>query len=364
MKINLNQVDQSQFYVNEHIINGERVCLIHPRHIGVNWNLENLCFRSSVWNDDGELISIGFLKFFNLGERADLTPPPNNLKNATVVTKIDGSLLSITKYKGNFIIRTRGTLDVSSLTNGHEISILKEKYPKLFELCSDDTWPFSIILEWVSPNNQIVIRYDDVDFILIGKICHCDCKLELQSKLDSLAIKLNMKRPERFSFQSVEDLIGRVEQWRDKEGVVLYYNNDQNLLKIKSTHYLFLHHMKSELSSLEKVLDVWLEQGMPDYMTFYNYISTTFDYELAEQCRGHISNICDGYKEVLKIIAGMDNFVKTELVKYPTRRLQAVVTFQSYGKNTNRSSFVFKLLDGKTLGKDDIKKLMFQVLKK
>jgi hypothetical protein len=66
---------------------------------------------------------------------------------------------------------------------------------------------------------------------------------------------------------------------------------------------------------------------------------------------------------VQKIEAGFKRFIEVELSKYPTRKLQAVVTFQSYGKNNSRAGMVFTLLDGKSLGDKEYKKLLFQVLK-
>ncbi len=144
--------------------------------------------------------------------------------------------------------------------------------------------------------------------------------------------------------------------------MVVYSKNDQMLHKVKGAWYLKLHYLKSELSNIEKVLDVWLEQGMPEYQTFYNYIFTTFDYELAEQCRGMISRICDAKKEVDLIVSGMNDFVNNRLKTLPTRKLQAEQVISAYG-NTNRASFLFKLLDGKSLGKEEYKKLLFQVLK-
>ena len=121
-----------------------------------------------------------------------------------------------------------------------------------------------------------------------------------------------------------------------------------------------LHHMKSELSSLEKVIDVWVARGYPNYQDFYTYIVTTFDYELAEQCRGHISRIADGYKEVLQIVAHMKSFV-APLASLP-RKDAALKILAAYGE-TNRKSFCFNLLDNRELDGDAIKKLLFQVLK-
>ena len=362
MKIDIQKVDLTQFMVHEHSLNGEIVHLIQPQHIGTKWTQDNKHMRSVVVNYAGEVISAGFPKFTNWGENPDHFPVPNSLKHCTVVEKLDGSLLIVSKYNGQYILRTRGTIDASTLANGHELEIFKNTIlSKLAD--NNDAWDYSVLFEWLSPINKIVLNYgDEPSWRLIGFINHINYSLAQQDMLDAMAKKYGFDRPPTYTFSSVEDLLKDVDQWRGKEGVVVYSKNDQMLHKVKGAWYLALHHMKSELSNIEKVIDVWLEQGMPDYQTFYNYIFTTFDYELAEQCRGMISRICDAKKEVDLIVSGMNEFVNNRLKTLPTRKLQAEQVISAYG-NTNRASFLFKLLDGKSLGKEEYKKLLFQVLK-
>jgi len=362
MKIDIQKVDLTQFMVHEHSLNGEIVYLIQPQHIGTKWTQDNKHMRSVVVNYAGEVISAGFPKFTNWGENPDHFPVPNSLKYCTVVEKLDGSLLIVSKYNGQYILRTRGTVDASTMANGHELEIFKNTIlSKLAD--NNDTWDYSVLFEWLSPINKIVLNYgDEPSWRLIGFINHINYSLAQQDMLDAMAKKYGFDRPPTYTFSSVEDLLKDVDQWRGKEGVVVYSKNDQMLHKVKGAWYLALHHMKSELSNIEKVIDVWLEQGMPDYQTFYNYIFTTFDYELAEQCRGMISRICDAKKEVDLIVSGMNEFVNNRLKTLPTRKLQAEQVISAYG-NTNRASFLFKLLDGKSLGKEEYKKLLFQVLK-
>jgi len=362
MKIDIQKVDLTQFMVHEHSLNGEIVHLIQPQHIGTKWTQDNKHMRSVVVNYAGEVISAGFPKFTNWGENPDHFPVPNSLKYCTVVEKLDGSLLIVSKYNGQYILRTRGTVDASTMANGHELEIFKNTIlSKLAD--NNDTWDYSVLFEWLSPINKIVLNYgDEPSWRLIGFINHINYSLAQQDMLDAMAKKYGFDRPPTYTFSSVEDLLKDVDQWRGKEGVVVYSKNDQMLHKVKGAWYLALHHMKSELSNIEKVIDVWLEQGMPDYQTFYNYIFTTFDYELAEQCRGMISRICDAKKEVDLIVSGMNDFVNNRLKTLPTRKLQAEQVISAYG-NTNRASFLFKLLDGKSLGKEEYKKLLFQVLK-
>ena len=362
MKIDIQKVDLTQFMVHEHSLNGEIVHLIQPQHIGTKWTQDNKHMRSVVVNYAAEVISAGFPKFTNWGENPDHFPVPNSLKHCTVVEKLDGSLLIVTKYNGQYILRTRGTVDASTLANGHELELFKNTIlSKLTD--NNDTWDYSVLFEWLSPINKIVLNYgDEPSWRLIGFINHINYSLAQQDMLDAMAKKYGFDRPPTYTFSSVEDLLKDVDQWRGKEGVVVYSKNDQMLHKVKGAWYLALHHMKSELSNIEKIIDVWLEQGMPDYQTFYNYIFTTFDYELAEQCRGMISRICDAKKEVDMIVSGMNEFVNNRLKTLPTRKLQAEQVISAYG-NTNRASFLFKLLDGKSLGKEEYKKLLFQVLK-
>ena len=362
MKIDISSIDRTQFMVHEHSLNGEIVHLIQPQHIGTQWRQDNKHMRSVVVNYEGEVISASLPKFTNWGENPEHFPVPTSLKNATVVEKLDGSTLIVSKYKNQYILRTRGTVDASKLANGFELELFKSTIlSKLHD--SNDTWNYSIIWEWLSPINKIVLSYgDEPMWKLIGFIDHSDYSLATQDMLDLMAKKYDLLRPEIYTFTDISDMLQIVDKWQDREGVCLYSKNDQAIHKIKASKYLLLHHLKSELSNIEKVLDVWLEQGMPDYNTFYNYIFTTFDYELAEQCKGMISRIADGKKEVNKIVDGMNDFVNNRLRSLSTRKEQAQLVISSYGE-TNRASFLFKLLDGKSLGKEEYKKLMFQVLK-
>lgn len=357
--------------VHDHVVNGETVYLVQPQHLGCNWSQTNKHFRSSLWDSTGELISAGFPKFTNWGEKPDYFPVPRSLTNATIMEKIDGSLLIVTKWKGQYILRTRGTTDAGTLENGHELALFKEKIlPKLADyMVNSETWSWSWLFEWVSPENRIVLNYgEEPDWYLVGTIYHENYGLMLQKYLDVKAAQLGLKRPISYMFSEIDDLIAKVGEWKGKEGVCVYSQNDQAIHKVKSAWYLVLHHMKSELSSFDKVIDVWLEFGKPDYQSFYKKLSDTFDFELANQVRGDISRICEGYREVQKIVFGMNLFIKNkcfpmgEVADKKTRAKMAMVIIGAYG-NTNRASFVFKLLDGKELGNDDLKKLLYQVLK-
>lgn len=373
MKINLDNIDREQFMVHQHLLNGEVLWLVQPQHIGAKWTQANKIFRSSLWNNDGELVSAGFPKFTNWGENPDNFPVPKSLEGTVITEKLDGSLLIVSKYKGNYILRTRGTSDASVLDNGAELEIFKQTIlPKLIARMEgfvagtpeNDTWDFSWLFEWVSPVQKIILNYgDQPDWYVVGLINHLDYELVSQPILDEMAKEMDLKRPITYTFPTVEQLLADVELWKGKEGVCVYSKKGQAIHKVKGAWYLALHRMKEALASVDKVIDAWFTQGCPSYQQFEQNVTTQFDYEIWQTCRGDASRICDAYKEVQKIIAGMKVFVTETLKPLPTRRAQAEKVLAAYG-NTNRASFVFNLLDGKTLDSEQEKKLLYQVLKK
>lgn len=373
MKINLDNIDREQFMVHQHLLNGEVLWLVQPQHIGAKWTQANKIFRSSLWNNDGELVSAGFPKFTNWGENPDNFPVPKSLEGTVITEKLDGSLLIVSKYKGNYILRTRGTSDASVLDNGAELEIFKQTIlPKLIARMEgfvagtpeNDTWDFSWLFEWVSPVQKIILNYgDQPDWYVVGLIDHVDYFLITQPILDEMAKELDLKRPITYTFPTVEQLLADVELWKGKEGVCVYSKKGQAIHKVKGAWYLALHRMKEALASFDKVVDVWYSQGEPDYQTFEANIIAQFDWELWQQCRGDASRICDGAKEVKKIVDAFGLFVENRLKHLPSRKEQAIETIKAYG-DTNRASFIFKLLDGKELSSEDRKKLLYQVLKK
>ena len=366
MQIDLNAIDREQFMVHDHIVNGEVLCLVQPQAISAKWNQSNKIFRSSVWNAQGELVSASWPKFVNLHENPEVFPVPTDLKKCKIFQKIDGSTLIVSKYKGQFIFRTRGTLDASTMEkNGYEVADLMVKHPEICRFSSQlETWSFSLLFEWVSPLNRIVLLYPEPKLFFLGIVNHNDYSLWNQAELDLIAKAWGVERPKMYSFDTIEDMVEIVKQWEGLEGVVIYSDNDQMMHKAKSDSYLVKHRLKSELSSFEKLIDFWITVGKPEsFNQFQDEVEKLTDYETAQEHIGDISRIIDGYKEVKKIIDGMISFIKTAIAQLPDRKCQALKIIESYG-STGRSAMLFKLLDSKALDSGDYKKLLFQVLKK
>lgn len=365
MQIDLSKIDRDSFEVKSQ--NG--LNLVVPKNIGVSWNKDNLIFRSSIWNDSGELVSASFPKFFNWGEQNIITPIPSNIEECNLVTKMDGSTLIVSKYDDKLIIRTRGTFDACLQPNGFEIDILKEKYPKVF----DNQWindGYSLIYEWVTPNNRIVLPFEEVDIFFIGMIDHDNYKLVEQQILDLIGVLIEVKRPKVYSFSDMQSMLNDVKAFKGIEGICVYSNADQTIHKVKGDDYLTRHKLKSEVGSYPKLVDWYFEncsemlEGQIEFAKNQIYVLTrlenNIDFETMIECKNNVLKIIECILKIEQLVCEFQQFIDNKLDELPSRREQAAAIQQKYSVE-NRCGFVFKMLDNKMLNKDEFKKLFWQV---
>lgn len=359
MKLDSNLLDITDFNIRECTFGGDECLWVFPKIEGTSWNEKNEVLRSSIWRkNDGQLISAGYKKFFNWGEKPDIHPIPTRINNHIVcVEKIDGSCLIVSKYKGELITRTRRAL-TASLLNGDELEkVLKLKYPKVFSNPMLDTEQYSFIYEWVTPSNRIVIKAEEPELYLTNIITHDTYSYEKQRTLDIYAKEFGVRRPAYHTYSSFEQMLESVESLVGREGICVYYGNEQHIRKAKSSWYINAHNFRNEMS-FKNIVELFISNNLPSYNDFCEIIQKQYDYEGLLQAKSLISQICDAKQNADRIIAGMREFI-AGLSSLKTRREQAEKVFAAYGK-TNRADMVFTLLDGNDLDTKQIKKLLFQ----
>lgn len=356
--------DTSQFNFKDCNIAGDECWLITPKDMATVWTDENARFRSCIVRKaDGYVVSQGFGKFTNFGERPDFQQWDPSWK-IEARHKLDGSLLIVSKYKGELIVRTRGTIDARQLPNGHEIDLLMRKYPMAFNNIYNDGCCESICLlyEWTTPSNIIVLReHDEPTLTLVGGIYTESGKYVDQTNLDLVAPWWGVARPQRYEYNSVEECILDVSAWKGKEGVVLYSPDGQTLKKIKADEYCELHKLATGIKSINQVLDVFMTS--PKFCAaddFYRYIETTLDFEIAERCKDYISNITDAYAKFTRAL----HKIKIETDKYirplKTRKEQAMAIQREF--HGWMTPLAFALLDNKEIDNKMIQKSLEKIL--
>lgn len=332
--------------------------LITPK-IDAKWNKNNLFYRSIITDKEGNVLSSGWPKFFNYGEKTDCYPNPASFNDWKCEDKKDGSLVVCDFVNNQFSMRTRGTVSYATQENAKDFECLPQKYPMLAEFLKENSH-LSLLFEIVTPNNVIVIRSPQIEFYLLGAINKNDMSvvsspdlLEIWRKIGSIHI------PQTYNFLDTNDLskiAESIKYWKGKEGIVISYNNGQNRIKLKSDWYLFCHRIKSQLSSTKNLIEFYIEKEMPCYEDFYKIIETEFDYEIVVQLKEELEKICESGEKAKKYIDYILEVVH-DIRKVETRKKQAEMILRNFKDN---SSFVFSVLDGKIINKEQWTKLINQ----
>lgn len=334
-------------------------CYLITPEVDAKWNSNNLFYRSLITDREGNVLSCGFFKYFNYLEHTECYPDPNIFNDWRYEEKKDGSLLIADYVNGQFSMRTRGTVSYITQENARDFELLPQKYPKVIEFLKDNQH-LSLLFEIVTPNNVIVIRAKEVEFYLLGAINKNNMSVVTSSELTEIWRAIGpIPTPKTYSFNDIRDLSKiseHIKNWKGEEGIVISYNNGQNRIKLKTLWYLFCHRVKSQLSSTKNLIDFYIEKEMPSYEDFYKIIETEFDYEIAIQLKWEMEKICDAGEKAKKYIDYILEVVH-DIRKVETRKEQAEMIKRNFNEN---SSYVFSILDGKEITKQQYEKLINQ----
>lgn len=345
-----------QFKIQDAVVFGCECSLITPKDMGVDWNEENKGYRSIlIRKSDNKVVSRSWRKFVNFGEKPDFEPwNPDWQFDARA--KIDGSALILSKMDGNVIARTRGTSDARMMKNGDEVDYLLSKYPKLIDNELINSENYSILCEWVTPTNRIVVNEsDEPDLILLGAIENESGEYVFQLYLDGVAEQWNIRRPKRYFYPNLGQCLDDVKRWKDKEGLVLYHEPTQTLKKIKADEYLRLHRLKSHISSISNLVEFYMTtERAADYNEFFKVIEQALDFELALQAKNDIEKVCFTHECISIEARKVEWFV--DGTKHLPRKDFAAKVIDKYADW--RKSYSFMVLDNKKMPDQMLKTLL------
>jgi hypothetical protein len=351
----MNLPNPDQFNIKDCVIAGDECVLVTPKDMSVEWNDDNKIFRSSIWRkSDMFPISLGFKKFVNLGEQPAFEPIEGH-SDLEFVRKLDGSLLIVSQYKGELIVRTRGTIDATQLANGYEIEFLKNKYPVAFNNSWLDTEKFTLLFEWTTPTNRIVLQESEEPTLwLIGIVGHqtdsfmgpwTPYNYFPQEDLDIQARVLGVSRPERYTL-NLQNVAEYLKDETSIEGVVIYANGGQILKKVKTPRYLYMHRVFTGIKTVDHLFELFAEYGCPKREEFEKMLANNFDWELVTTLKDLLDELYAKSKriadKVLLIIMYLQNPDFIEL----DRKGKAQKILEYF---PDCSGIVFAMLDNKEI---------------
>jgi T4 RnlA family RNA ligase len=357
----MNLPKNDEFNYKECLVGGDECWLIFPNKIGVTWTDENEMFRSIIIRkSDNYIVSRGFDKFYNLGEKPESQQDLINSHSIDYLKKEDGSLLIWSSHNGELLHRTRGTVNAEIMPNGSDIIFLREKYPKIKEWITNHS-EYSLLTEWLTPNNIIVVSgYTEPELCLLGLIHNQTGVLTKYEDLPIVSEQIGVPLVPKYQYNTIKECVEDVRAWKGKEGVVVYCHSSGGKttpIKIKSDWYLKLHKIASGITNIDNIIDIFLES--PRYTKhedFYKYVEQTLDYEIAEKIKPEIKQITEAYSKFLKKIDSLEEslvFVR----EFSTRKQMAEYIQQEC--NGWSLSLAFLLLDQKEIPN----KMIFNSLK-
>jgi RNA ligase len=222
--------------------------------------------RGLIFDAKGRLISRPFHKFFNVGEREETLPHNIDFTNHAVYDKLDGSMIRPLWF-GAFDVRLAtkmGITDTSIQTEEWMNSDFdrRQTYRDFFDFCYG--FDHTPIFEWVSPENRIVVSYNEPNLILLamrdlrtGEYLPHD---EIKEIVDDYEIPL-VKRYD--SFESISDFIVKTKGEVGNEGYIVELNNG-NRVKIKTDEYTRIHRVKERVQQPRHVIALILDEQLDD----------------------------------------------------------------------------------------------------
>jgi len=198
------------------------------------WDEVTLSCRGLVTDDNGNIVARPFRKFFNIEENKH-TPT----EYFEVYEKVDGSLITVFNYNGEWIVSSRGSftsdqaIAAQRLFNGlKNTDALEEAATYLFEL--------------VAPWNRIVVNYGDAEeLILLG--ARTSTYEGSWQDIYEVSKVLGCKVVKRYDgINDYSTLKGMVED--NHEGFVVRFSNGDRM-KVKGEEYIRLHRVMTNLST-------------------------------------------------------------------------------------------------------------------
>ena len=230
------------------------------------WALRRQC-RGLIFNLAGDVISLGFEKFFNLGERTEtlLENIPFDLPHV-IMEKLDGSMIRpVPMPDGGYRLGTKmGLTDVAQQPEAWVARHLN--YDRFLRDCvSEGLTP---LMEWCSRKQRIVIDYPEDRLVLLavrdvrtGEYLPLNMMLELAGEYGVETVRRYEGTPD-----SMQHLIDETRGILDQEGWVVAWPHLR--VKIKGEQYVAVHRAKEGILRENAVIEMMLDEKLDDVKAF------------------------------------------------------------------------------------------------
>lgn len=232
-----------------------------------------IILERDTWN----VVSIAFNKFFNLGE-------PNAAQidwySAIGTEKLDGSLMTVYFYDGQWKVKTNGTIDA---TDAELDSPLYKNFRELFDAAAENSGldysrldkRKSYTFELCSKYNKVVLQYDEPE------LYHILTRWNVEP-FDEIKEGIGVKKPWSicfFSKESYEDFVRRMNKSVVLHEGIVVRDKYANRVKIKTEQWLSLHYLIDEHNTSEdRLIEMVLANDTDELLSYFPEYETTLEH--------------------------------------------------------------------------------------
>lgn len=220
------------------------------------------------------LVSLPFAKFFNKDEN----PFTQNLdlsKVNCVTAKMDGSLISTYIHRNNGFgatsLRLKSKAALASTQAVSAMSLIDLPKNKRFkvELLDAAMRDLTVIMEYIGPDNRIVLGYEKSDLVVLGVRDNMTGERYSFNDMARMGfLELCNRWVHQYEPTEIEDMIENLDSFKGIEGFVLEFANGQ-LVKIKTSDYLVLHKTKDSINSDRRLFEAIVMETSDDLRSLF-----------------------------------------------------------------------------------------------
>lgn len=211
------------------------------------------------------VVSYPYDKFFNYGEQS---AAKINWYNAVVYEKLDGSLMTLFFYQGEWRVQSSGTADGSGQVNTSKYSF-KKLFWKVWQQLGYDfpqETKYCFMFELMTPYNRIVVRQQSNQLTLHG-VRNVNTLKEENPLIWSN--KYSWQIAKTYPFNDLSAIIQATATLDPLEGEgYIVCDTNFNRIKIKSAEYVQLSHVRSAITT-RKILEIVITNEGEEFLTYF-----------------------------------------------------------------------------------------------
>lgn len=241
---------------------------------------------------DWQIISYPYNKFFNYGE---IQAVPIDWNSAKVYEKLDGSLMTLYFYDGEWQVQSSGTPDASGEVNGFGFSFaelfwrvwqeLGYQLPQERDRC--------FMFELMTPYNRIVVKQRDHQIVLHGTR---NIKSLLEDEPHLWADRYGWQLAPSYPLTSWKEVIAAAEclDPMASEGYIICDANF-NRVKVKSPQYVAISHLREGFST-RRMIEIILANEGEEFLSYFPEWTEIYQ-QIKERYQALISEIEEVYQQ-------------------------------------------------------------------